>query len=574
MIDRLLFTLKGSKQIMIKLVGFYVLQAFLIIGQGLCLAVLLTHLWQGSSLAKEGYWLLGFVACYVGRHLVNWIDSNQLDAYARQRAKELRRQLLEKVFKLGPHVVQEEGTGNVVTLALDGISEVENYINLIFSKFVSMMVIPTLILIVSFFLDPISGLVMLLVYPLIILFMIILGYAAKAKADRQYATFKLLSNHFIDSLRGIDTLKYFGLSKKYSHSIYRSSERFRKSTMSVIKVAMLSTFALDFFTTLSIAVLAVFLGLRLINGHLLLFPALSILILAPEYFLPVRNFANDYHATLNGKNSFHAVERVLNEKTVKDVQVEIKPWGESSQMELKKIEFQYPEGSKLEPVNLKISGFQKIGIVGMSGAGKTTLINLLSGFIQPTAGEIEIQGHTVPSLNIKSWQQQISYIPQDPYIFDDTLRNNISFYTPDVSEEKIKQAIEIVGLNDLVEELPNGLDTLIGKGNRQLSGGQAQRIALARAFLDESRRVLILDEPTAHLDIETELELKQRMIPLMKNRLVLLATHRLHWMDQMDQIVVMKDGQMIEKGTYDELKQEKGYFAELISDRSKEEAHE
>lgn len=574
MIDRLLFTLKGSKQIMIKLVGFYVLQAFLIIGQGLCLAVLLTHLWQGSALAKEGYWLLGFVACYVGRHLVNWIDSNQLDAYARQRAKELRRQLLEKVFKLGPHIVQEEGTGNVVTLALDGISEVENYINLIFSKFVSMMVIPTLILIVSFFLDPISGLVMLLVYPLIILFMIILGYAAKAKADRQYATFKLLSNHFIDSLRGIDTLKYFGLSKKYSNSIYRSSERFRKSTMSVIRVAMLSTFALDFFTTLSIAVLAVFLGLRLINGHLLLFPALSILILAPEYFLPVRNFANDYHATLNGKNSFHAVERVLNEKTVKDVQVDLKPWNESSQMQLKGIEFHYPEGSKLAPVNLEIDGFQKIGIVGMSGAGKTTLINLLSGFIQPTEGEIEIQGHQVSGLNIKSWQQQISYIPQDPYIFDDTLRNNISFYTPNVSEEKIEEAIKIVGLEDLVKELPNGLDTLIGKGNRQLSGGQAQRIALARAFLDESRRVLILDEPTAHLDIETELELKQRMIPLMKNRLVLLATHRLHWMNQMDQIVVMKDGQMIEKGTYDELKQEKGYFAELISGRSKEEAYE
>ena len=206
----------------------------------------------------------------------------------------------------------------------------------------------------------------------------------------------------------------------------------------------------------------------------------------------------------------------------------------------------------------------------MSGAGKTTLINLLSGFLQPTAGQIKIQNQEVASLNIKNWQKQIIYIPQDPYIFDDTLRNNISFYTPNVSQEKIDQAVEIVGLTELVNELPDGLDTLIGKGHRQLSGGQAQRIDLARAFLDQSRRILILDEPTAHLDIETELELKERMIPLMKDRLVLFATHRLHWMKQMDHIVVMKHGQVIEQGTYDQLMAKPGYFNDLIFDRTKE----
>lgn len=206
----------------------------------------------------------------------------------------------------------------------------------------------------------------------------------------------------------------------------------------------------------------------------------------------------------------------------------------------------------------------------MSGAGKTTLINLLSGFLQPTAGQIKIQNQEVASLNIKNWQKQIIYIPQDPYIFDDTLRNNISFYTPNVSQEKIDQAVEIVGLTELVNELPDGLDTLIGKGHRQLSGGQAQRIDLARAFLDQSRRILILDEPTAHLDIETELELKERMIPIMKDRLVLFATHRLHWMKQMDHIVVMKHGQVIEQGTYDQLMAKPGYFNDLIFDRTKE----
>lgn len=555
---------------MMKLVGFYVLQAFLIIGQGIALAALLTGLWEGHSLSRELTWLITFILSFTGRHVVNWLDSILLDDYARQRARELRQQLLEKLFELGPQLVQREGMGNIVTLTLDGISKVENYINLLFSKFVSMMVIPILILIVCFYLDWISGLVMLIVYPLIIMFMIILGYAAKSKADRQYANFQMLSNHFIDSLRGIDTLKYFGLSKRYSKSIFRSSERFRKSTMSVIRVAMLSTFALDFFTTLSIAVLAVFLGLRLINGHLLLFPALGILILAPEYFMPIRNFANDYHATLNGKNSFHAVERILQEPVPPEPHVDVRQWQATDQLELKNVEFQYPHGSHLAPVNLQLKGFQKVGIVGMSGAGKTTLINLLGGFLQPTAGEILLQGQKVATLNIRDWQKQILYIPQDPYIFDDTLRNNIAFYTPDVSQEQIAKAVEIVGLTSLVKELPDGLETMIGKGHRQLSGGQAQRIALARALLDQSRRVLIVDEPTAHLDIETELELKERMLPIMKDRLVLFATHRLHWMKQMNYIVVMKHGQVIEQGTYDELMAKPGYFTDLVFDRSEE----
>lgn len=571
MIDRLLFTLQGSKQIMMKLVGFYVLQAFLIIGQGLTLALLLTNLWAGHSFASQWLVLGAFAACFTGRHIINWLDTIVLDDYARQTAQKMRQQLLVKLFKIGPHLVQQQGTGNIVTLTLDGISEVENYIKLLFSKFVSMMIIPVLLLLVCFYLDWVSGLVMLIVYPLIILFMIILGYAAKAKADRQYANFQLLSNHFIDSLRGIDTLKYFGLSKRYSASVFRSSEQFRKSTMSVIRVAMLSTFALDFFTTLSIAILAVFLGLRLIDGKLLLFPALGILILAPEYFMPIRNFANDYHATLNGKNSFHAVEDILQENVPPEPHVDIKQWQADSELKLENVEFEYPHGSSLAPVNLDFHGFQKVGIVGMSGAGKTTLINVLSGFLQPSAGKIKIQGQTVKSLNIKDWQKQIIYIPQDPYIFDDTLRNNICFYTPNVSQEKVEKAVEIVGLTSLVTELPQGLDTLIGKGHRQLSGGQAQRIALARAFLDQSRKVLILDEPTAHLDIETELELKERMIPLMKDHLVLFATHRLHWMKQMDYVVVMKHGQIIEQGTYEQLMAKPGYFTDLVFDRVKEE---
>ena len=561
---------------MIKLVGLYVLQAFLILGQGLSLAALLTGLWQGHSLLSQIYGLGGFIVCYLLRHGLTEIGNDWLDKYSANAAQNFRQQLLKKVFALGPVIVQREGTGNMVTLALDGIKEVENYIRLIYSKVISMMIIPVIILVVCFWLDWISGIVMLLVYPLIVLFMIILGYAAKAKADRQFAAFQILSNHFIDSLRGIDTLKYFGLSKKYSQSIYRSSERFRKSTMSVIKVAMLSTFALDFFTTLAIAILAVFLGLRLINGHLLLFPTLAILILAPEYFLPIRNFASDYHATLNGKNSFHAVRRILEMPLQKKPTVELHQWTGVDGLSFENVEFMYPQnGSELTNLDLTVKGNQKIGIIGMSGAGKTTLINLLSGFLAPTSGQITIQGKKVTTLDIHDWQKQILYIPQTPYIFADTLKNNIAFYTPNVSEDKIKEAIHVVGLDDLVAELPQGLGTMIGSGHRALSGGQAQRIALARAFLDPERRVMIFDEPTAHLDIETELELKKRMLPLMENRLVFFATHRLHWMKQMDYILVLKNGKLIEQGTYQQLLDEHGYFTELMDQtRGKEITHE
>ena len=566
MVDKLLFKLAGIKQIMVKLAGLTFLQALLIIGQALFLSATLTNLWLGKSLSSQVVNIVGFSLCFLFRQGIDLLNSKILDDYARKSAKDMRKKLLEKLFVLGPEVVQQQGTGNLVTLTLDGIFQVENYIKLLLSKMIGMLLIPVLILIVAFWMDLTSGIIMLLVYPLIVLFMIILGFAAKAKADQQFTTFQRLSNHFIDSLRGIDTLKYFGLSRRYSRSVYRSSENFRKSTMQTLRVAMLSTFALDFFTTLSIAVLAVFLGLRLIDQEMALFYALSILILAPEYFLPIRNFANDYHATLNGKNSFHAIAELIHSPAPKKEEVELTLWQNKDQFQLNDVSFAYDEQNKLAPLSFAASGYQKVGIIGMSGSGKTTLINLISGFFTPNSGTFKVQGHELADLNAAVWRKQVLYIPQTPYVFSDTLRNNIAFYTPDVSDEKIWQAIKVVGLEKLVAELPDGLETQIGSGKRALSGGQAQRIALARAFLDQKRKIMIFDEPTAHLDIETELELKEKMMPLMENKLVFFATHRLHWMHQMDHILVMDEGRLVEQGTYAELLAKNGYFCKLLKE--------
>lgn len=563
MIDKAIMRLEKIRQMFGLLAGFAFLQAIFIIGQAWMLSAAITHLWEGHTLKEVALYVLGFFLFFMARHVITYLRERLLDNYAQEQAKKLRTQLLQKIFKLGPTVVQAHGTGNVTTMTVDGISQVENYIYLILAKMMNMMIVPWVILVVVFYYDWVSGVILLLVFPLIIIFMIVLGYAAQSKADRQYRSFQILSNHFIDSLRGIDTLKLFGMSKSYEKGIYQTSEQFRKATMSTLRIAILSTFALDFFTTLSVAIVAVFLGLRLLNAEILLFPALTVLILAPEYFLPVRDFSSDYHATLDGKNAMTAIREILELPENEVAPIAIAPWNESSTLDLSELSFDYGQGSGLQPVNLQVSGYQKIGVIGMSGSGKSTLMNVMSGFLTPKQGSILFNGKETTSFKQEDWQKQLIYIPQNPYVFRASLRENIAFYTPEADDAAIMQAIEIAGLSELLAQLPDGLDTLIGEGARSLSGGQAQRIALARAFLDKNRKVLILDEPTAHLDIETEVELKNRMLPLMENRLVFFATHRMHWMHQMDYILVLEEGKLVEAGTFNELTEKRGAFFEL-----------
>lgn len=563
MIDKQLFKIDGAGSILKKLAGLEILQAFFIVGQALALASVLSKLWAGESL--DWLLLLTFAACFIARQLINTLRDSMLEKYSGQVAEELRRKLLDKVFRDGQALVQKQGTGSLITMSLDGVDEVRQYIKLIYSKVLTMMIVPVLIFVGMLFLSWTSAVILLVMYPLIVLFMIILGHAAQDRAIKQFGNFQVLSNNFIDSLRGIDTLKYLGLSKRYSKSIFNLSEGFRKKTMAVLKVAMLSTFALDFFTTLSIAIIAVFLGFDLMNGKIALFPALGILILAPDYFLPIRDFAGDFHATLNGKNAFKRINELINLPEEKTNDLPLKTWSAQDQLKIKNLKFTYQKGTEIGPVSLQVQGFKKIGIIGMSGSGKTSLINLLSGFLTPDQAQIELQGQKTTTMNIPAWQRQMTYIPQEPYVFTKSLRENIAFYNPQASDDEIKQAIHIMGLDALLNDLPNGLDTVIGRGKRVLSGGQSQRIALARAFLDPKRKIMIFDEPTAHLDIETEIDLKKRMMPLMQNKLVFFATHRLHWLKEMDYILVMDHGQLVEQGSYEQLQQNQGYFCKLMA---------
>lgn len=571
MIDKKLFRINKIRPILIGLAGLGILQALLIIGQAYFLSRGISAVWNGATVSSQLKRVVLFFVCFFLRQVLIFMRDKLLDTYAYEQAKILRQELLAKVFRLGPNFVQKQGTGNMVTMAIEGVAQIENYLTLILPKLTNMMVIPWVILLFVFFEDVRSGVVLLLVFPIIIIFMIILGYAARAKADRQYEGYQRLSNHFLDSLRGIETLKFLGLSKRYEKNVFEVSEDYRKATMSTLKVAILSTFALDFFTTLSVAVVAVFLGLKLLEGDILLAPALTVLVLAPDFFLPLRDFSSDYHATLDGGNTLKSIFSILDEEEFvaqEGLSLE-KNWRESDSLTLKQTSVKYDSTAThptLDQLDFRWQGSGKIGVVGLSGSGKSTLIKLLGGFLESTTPSMMINEQQVSHLNSKDWQDKVLYVPQDPYIFHASLRENVSFYQPNASLELVERAIERAGLAELVAELPNGIETLIGEGGHNLSGGQFQRIALARAFLDDERNILLFDEPTAHLDVETEAELKETMLPLFDNRLVFFATHRLHWMREMDYIIVMEEGRIVEQGTYAELRAKQGAYMAFVNE--------
>ncbi|CAM4337042.1 thiol reductant ABC exporter subunit CydD [Weissella hellenica] len=569
MLDPRIFKFPGAKKALGLLCILTFIQAIAIIGQGRALSIALTKVWEHKQLQSVVIIILVFISAYVLRQLLSVLKEYVLAPFADQTTGRLQSELTKQYANLGPSAISQLGTGKSVTLAVEGIDQVHDYFTLVLVKLFDMMIIPWIILAYVFTINWKQAVFLFFIYPVIVLFMIILGYAAQAKADREYETFNRLSNHFVDSLRGLTTLKQVGLSKQYADNIYDVSEDHRKATISTLKIAILSTFALDFFTTLSIAIVALFLGLGLMNGTIPLLPALTILVLAPEYFEPIRNFANDYHATLNGKNAFADIMTVLDTKTVEDTNVYHRGqqrWQADDTLEVTNLNYQYPNANNntLKDINVSFKGHQRVAIVGTSGSGKSTLLNLLGGFLIGE-GNIKINDQTLPHLQQKDWQSQLQVLPQKPYIFHDTLRNNLAFYAKNKTDEALIHAIQVVGLDDWYASLDDGLDTIIGEGAVQASGGQTQRIGLARILLDQERRVLLLDEPTAHLDIETEIKLKETMLPLFDERLVIFATHRLHWLAQMDLILVMRDGQIVEQGTLSELNDKQGYFVALQS---------
>lgn len=546
----------GSRILYVALTIISILEAFSIIAQTIFLARAITFLFHGETVQTILSEVVYFGIAFAARNIVVRTSQILVERFAEKTGSLLRKQLIEAYFTLGPRYVQTVGTGHLVTLSIEGIEKFKTYIELTIPKMIRSSIVPGLIVLYVFTLDIESGIILVVTIPIVIIFMILLGLAAQKMADSQYEIYRVLSNHFVDTLKGLETLKYLGKSEQHEGKIEKVSKRYRKATMRTLRVAFLSSFALDFFTSLSIAFVAVGLGIRLIDGTIILLPALTILILAPEYFLPIKQVGANYHATLDGQIAMEQIEEILQQQKgiqKKDLNEDI-VWNASSSLKLQDIKVNNTESEKtiLEGINFTWEGNGAIGVIGESGAGKSALIGVLAGFLSPSSGKILVNGVEVDGSTREDWQKNIAYIPQQPYIFPLSLKDNIRFYETNATDEEVERVINEVGLRSLVTSLPNGIHERIGEGGRMLSGGQEQRVAMARALLSK-KPIILLDEPTAHLDIETEFEIKQAMLRLFNGKLVFLATHRLHWMKQMDHILILNKGEMKESGTYEEL---------------------
>lgn len=496
--------------------------------------------------------LIGYIFKTVFLHLQQYFT----ERLAIEFEKDLRKRLLTSYFELGPDFTSREGSGKLVTLSIDGIGKVKQYFELNVSKKIRGGVIPVLVVVFIFYTDFVSALIISSVIPVIVIFMILLGINARDMANRQYKKYRALSNNFIDTVRGVETLKFLGISKNYLPIMEKKNSEYRKSTMKTLTVAFLNSFALDFLTTIAIALLAVRLGILLLDGETVLLPSLTVLLISPEFFLPMKQAATDYHATLDGQMAYEDIERMI--KKNKEQVIEEKSIKDVKSIVLKDVSLQKDEKEILKDINLNINKGKRYALVGASGSGKTSLISILSGFNSQSSGTIYINDEEV-LLKSKQWTSKISYISQFPYIFPDTIKNNILFYNEnEVSEGKLKEITKLVGLDEFIEKLPNGYDTLIGEAGNELSGGQAQRIAIARALIS-NREIIILDEPTSHLDIETEFEIKEKLLKLFENRTVIIATHRLHWLNNMDYIINLENGELTDFEEITEFKKSSRY---------------
>ena len=550
----------------------------LVFGQACALAQAISNLWAGQAVPDQLALLAGFLACFALRHAIAFAQGEALERYSGKQAARLRNELLTVAFCDDAALARHMGTAATAMAATEGVDDIARYVRVIPPKACGVIGTSAPLLAALLAVDWVSGVIALIAAPVIVLFMVMLGRQAQARAERQYAESGRLANRFIDSLRGIESITSLNAGKRAGASVHDASEQLRVATMRTLSVATLSGAVLDLICVFGVAAIAMMLAFRLMDGSIELAAALTALMLAPEFFTPIRLFASDFHASLDGRNALSALLSIVDDARAHaragahgqgpedgralggkgggaaalDGNGAVKPWGASSTLQMSHVSYRYGKAAEaLSDVSFSACGYAKVGIVGMSGSGKSTLIDLVAGFKSPSAGAVALDGEPA-DLGCAAWRDQLHYIPQHPHLFRMSLADNIRFYAPDASLEDVLRAVRLVGLDKLVDELPEGLDTVVGEGARKMSGGEAQRVALARVLLDD-RKVLLFDEPTAHLDIETEMELKQRMLACMEGRLVLFATHRLHWMEDMDLVLVMEDGAVVQAGAPAEL---------------------
>ncbi|AOM40697.1 heme ABC transporter permease/ATP-binding protein CydD [Xenorhabdus hominickii] len=493
--------------------------------------------------------------------------------------QQIRNMVLDKLEQLGPVWVKGKPAGSWATIILEQIEDMQDFYSRYLPQMTLATIIPILILVTVFPINWAAGLILLVTAPLIPLFMALVGLGAADANRRNFVALSRLSGNFLDRLRGLETLRLFHRGTVEVEQITESTEKFRRRTMEVLRMAFLSSAVLEFFAAISIAVVAVYFGFSYLGElyfgsygiGVTLFAGFLALILAPEFFQPLRDLGTFYHAKAQAIGAAESLFTLLSsdgeqaitsgEKTLSD--------NGAVTIEARELEIRSHDGHRLAgPLNFTIDKHQRIALVGKSGAGKSSLINVLLGFL-PYDGSLKINGLELRELNLTKWREHLSWVGQNPHLPEQTLLDNIRLGQYDATQEQINDVMERAYVSEFVRELPDGVDTLVGDNAARLSVGQAQRIAVARALLNPCQ-LMLLDEPAASLDAHSEQRVMTALNQASHQQTTLLITHLLEETLTYDQIWVMENGLLIEKGDYQSLSQSLGAFSRLLSHRSVE----